>query len=202
MVQSCIHCHQIGDAQREFYRQKTAAIPERVLFPYPHPKALGLIFDPQQSATLLNVDENSLAALAGFRPGDIIQTLNGQPLLSLADVQWVLHHIPADGGSVTAGVVGPNKARTVTLNLPAGWRKKDDIAWRVSSWELRRMGLGAMYLKPLSPGQRMELNMPERAMALLVEHVGQFAPHDIAKKAGVLKGDILISFNNRTDFQR
>ena len=47
------------------------------------------------------------------------------------------------------------------------------------------MGLGAMYLKPLSPGQRMELNMPERAMALLVEHVGQFAPHDIAKKAGV-----------------
>ena len=35
-----------------------------------------------------------------------------------------------------------------------------------------------------------------------MEHVGQFAPHDVAKKAGVLKDDVLISFNGRTDFTR
>src|SRR5688500_11014878 len=28
VVQSCIHCHQIGDAQREHYRAKSGAIPE------------------------------------------------------------------------------------------------------------------------------------------------------------------------------
>ena len=202
VVQSCIHCHQIGDAQRQFYREKEGALPERVLFPYPHPKAIGLILDPQECATVLQVDSGSLAELAGFRPGDILQTLNGQPLLSLADVQWVLQQVPATGGSVAAAVVGPNHSRNVTLNLPAGWRKRDDIAWRVSSWELRRMGLGAMFLKPLSPGQRAERNVPENSMALHVEHVGQFAPHDMAKKAGVLKDDILISFNGRTDFLR
>ena len=64
------------------------------------------------------------------------------------------------------------------------------------------MGLGAMLLKPLTAEQRAEQKLPEGSMALRVEHVGQFAPHDIAKKAGVLKDDVLISFNGRTDFMR
>jgi S1-C subfamily serine protease len=36
-------------------------------------------------------------------------------------------------------------------------------------------------------------------MALLVRHVGEYAPHDLAKRAGVLKGDLLIAFDARTD---
>src|SRR5436190_3819787 len=61
VVQSCIHCHQIGDANRQFQREKSGAIPEQVLFPYPHPKALGLILDPQERATVLRVEANALA---------------------------------------------------------------------------------------------------------------------------------------------
>ena len=41
VVQSCIHCHQIGDAQREFYWQQGKPIRRSVLFPYPHPKSSG-----------------------------------------------------------------------------------------------------------------------------------------------------------------
>jgi serine protease Do len=202
VVQSCIHCHQIGDAQRQYYREKDGALPERVLFPYPHPKAIGLILDPEQRATVLRVDAGSLAEKAGFKTGDEIQTLNSQPLLSMADVQWVLHHVPAGGGSVNALVVRGGKTSNLTLALPTGWHKLDDIAWRASSWELRRMGLGAMYLKSMSPEQRAEQKLPATGMALRAEHVGQYAPHDVAKKAGVLKNDVLISFNGRTDFGR
>jgi hypothetical protein len=202
VVQSCIHCHQIGDAQRQFYREKEGALPERVLFPYPHPKAIGLILDPEQRATVLRVDAGSLAEKAGFKPGDEIQSLNSQPLLSMADVQWVLHHVPAAGGSVNAVVSRGGESSDVTLALPTGWRKLDDIAWRASSWELRRMGLGALYLKSMSPEQRAEQKLPATGMALRAEHVGQYAPHDVAKKAGVLKDDVLISFNGRTDFSR
>jgi S1-C subfamily serine protease len=36
-------------------------------------------------------------------------------------------------------------------------------------------------------------------MALLVQHVGQYGPHAAAKKAGFKKGDILLSFDGRTD---
>ena len=102
VVQSCIHCHQIGDAERQFYRDENGAIPDKVLFPYPHPKALGLILDPKQRATVLRVEHDSVAARAGFEAGDEIQKLAGQPPLSIADVQWVLHQVPASGGTVPA----------------------------------------------------------------------------------------------------
>ena len=69
VVQSCIHCHQIGDAQRQHHRNQTGKIPDEVLFPYPHPKAIGLILDPQQRATVLRVEPGSLAAQAGLRGG-------------------------------------------------------------------------------------------------------------------------------------
>ena len=36
-------------------------------------------------------------------------------------------------------------------------------------------------------------------MALRVRHVGQFGDHALAKKAGLLQGDILIAFDGRTD---
>jgi hypothetical protein len=202
VVQSCIHCHQIGDAQRQYYRDKDGALPERVLFPYPHPKAIGLILDPEQRATVLRVDAGSLAEKAGFKAGDEIQSLNSQPLLSMADVQWVMHHVPAGGGSVNAVVSRGGQTNSIALTLPAGWRKLDDIAWRASSWQLRRMGFGAMYLKSMSPEERIEKKLPATGMALRAEHVGQFPPHDVAKKAGVVKDDVLISFNGRTDFTR
>jgi hypothetical protein len=39
-------------------------------------------------------------------------------------------------------------------------------------------------------------------MALRIKHVGQYSPHDVAKQAGFLKGDILVSFDGRTDLLR
>jgi serine protease Do len=202
VVQSCIHCHQIGDAQRQQHREKSGALPEQVLFPYPHPKAIGLILDPKERATVLRVEESSPAAKAGFRAGDVIEKLSGQPLLSLADVQWVLHHVPADGGSVKATVLRGGKANDITLELSKGWRQRDDIAWRASSWELRRIGMGGLFLKNVSPELRAERKLPAEGLALRVEHVGQYAPHDRAKQAGFVKDDVLVSFNGRTDLAR
>jgi S1-C subfamily serine protease len=172
------------------------------LFPYPHPKAIGLILDPKERATVLRVEPQSLAAKAGFQAGDEIQSLKGQPLLSIADVQWALHNTPAGGGHVKAEVRRGSAIESVTLALPAGWRQADDISWRASSWELRRMGLGAMRLKNLTTDEAAEVKLPPGQMALKVEHVGQYAPHDIAKKAGVQKGDVLLSFDGRSDFAR
>ena len=87
VAKSCIHCHQIGDAVRDFYRAKGEAIPAAVLNPYPHPKSLGLLLDPNHRATLKAVEPETIAAKAGFRPGDAIVSLQGQPLLSMADLQ-------------------------------------------------------------------------------------------------------------------
>ncbi len=123
VVKSCIHCHQIGDAQREVYRTAGQPIPERLLFPYPHPKVLGLILDPTQAAVVREVVASSPADTSGFRVGDELLALAGQPLLSIADVQWVLHHA-GDAQSLEAQVRRGDRTLDLTLVLPAGWRRR------------------------------------------------------------------------------
>ncbi len=202
VVQSCIHCHQIGDAVRQLYRDRRQPIPERVLFPYPHPKSLGLILDPRQRATVLRVEDGSPAAAAGFRAGDDILTLDRQPLLSLADVQWVLHQTPPEGGELRAEVRRGGRSEMVMLTLPAGWRRRDDFSWRTSTWGLRRMAAGGLLLEVVPPGDREKLKLPEGGMALRAQHVGEYGPHAAAKKAGFRKGDVLVAFDGRTDLKR
>lgn len=202
VVQSCIHCHQIGDAVKQHARNQGGKLPDQILFPYPHPKALGLILNPRERAIVTRVEADSLADKAGFRAGDEIQKLSGQTPLSIADVQWVLHHTPAAGGAVAATVLRGGKSLDLELKLPEGWKQLDDIAWRASSWELRRMGLGGLFLKKMPVEMRESLKLPSDKFVLRAQHVGQYAPHNAAKEAGFKVGDILVSFDGKSDFAR
>ena len=202
VVQSCIHCHQIGDAQKNLYRLRKEAIPDKVLFPYPHPKAIGLILDPKERATVLAVEKGSPAEAAGFQKGDAIQKLDNQPLLSIADVQWVLHHTPSDGATLKADVKRGESVIPITLKLDKGWRDRDDLSWRSSTWGLRRMALGGMVLEPLTVDERTKAGIPEREMVVRVKRVGQYGPHATAKNAGFREGDVIVTFDGRTDLFR
>jgi hypothetical protein len=202
VVPSCIHCHQIGDAQRQLYRDRKEPIPEQVLFPYPHPKSLGLILDPKERAAVLRVEKDSPAEQAGLRKGDAILRLGGQPLLSIADVQWVLHQTSPQGAALKAEVRRGGRTTELTLTLPNGWRQRGDISWRVSTWGLRRMAAGGMVLEELPAADRKKVGLPEAALALRVKHIGQFGPHAAAKNAGFRQGDIVVSFDERTDLRR
>ena len=202
VVKSCIHCHQIGDAQRQLYREKGQPIPESILFPYPHPKSLGLILDPEQRSTVKTVAAGSLAEHAGFRPGDEIVSLAGQPLVSIADVQWVLQRTPAEGGTLEAEVRTGDARRTLQWTLPKGWRRAGDLSWRASAWGLRRMTTGGMRLIAADEAIRKELKIAPEEMALEVEYMGQYGEHAAAKRAGFLVDDVLISVDGQTDLRR
>ncbi len=199
---SCIHCHQIGEAVHAMALGRDHQLAEKLLFRYPHPKITGLIFDPKEMATIREVVADSPADKAGFQPGDQLTTLAGQPLLSIADVQWVLHHAAADGTELPAEVTRGTQKRSLNMNLPAGWRRKDNLSWRASTWELRRRTLGGMYLVELPEARRQQLGLPSESMALLAQHVGQYSPHDLAKKAGIRNGDVLIGYDGRDDLPR
>ncbi len=204
IVPSCIHCHQIGDAERAEHLGK-GRLPEALLFPHPHPKALGLVLDPTRRAVVKRVEAGSVAAKAGFQPGDELLSLDGQPLLSIADVQWVLHHVPAQGGRLEAEVLRLGRPAKVRLTLAQGWRRADDIGWRVSTWQLRRQALGGLKLDPLPAADPALQDVPagrRKTAYLRVAHVGQYAPHDRAKRAGVQKGDVLLTFDGQTDLAR
>jgi serine protease Do len=201
VVPTCIHCHQVGDAIKSYYRAKKAPMPDQVLFPYPHPKSQGLILDPKDKATVKEVRPGTPAEKAGFKAGDQIQSLDGQSLLSLADVQWVLHRASGNGAKIKAEVLRSGKPIDLTLTLEKAWREADDLTWRSSSWGLRRMATAGMRLENIDGPA--PAGVPRDGMALLVKHVGMFGgPHGAAKAAGVEIGDTLISFDGRTELLR
>jgi serine protease Do len=192
VVASCIHCHQIRDSERLLYRQRGKSIPDRVLFPYPLPDTLGLRMNPDERATVLDVKPDSIAARAGLQAGDRIESLEGQPLLSTADLQWVLHQA-GDEGKLRAQVHRSDKVIPISIDLPSTWRRESDISFRVSTWELRRMGSGGMLLVDLDAQGRKEHGLSDGALALYVKHVGEYGAHATAKRAGFQKGDVLVA---------
>jgi hypothetical protein len=202
VVPSCIHCHQIGDAQRDRVRSRQGLLDPMTLFPYPHPKSLGLILDPDERARVKAVEPGSLAEQAGFQAGDQIERLGGQPLLSIADVQWVLHGVPPGGGALLAEVRRGDTTQPLTWRLPAGWRAASDLSWRASSWGLRRMGTGGLLLETLPDPDRARLRIAPGKMALRVKHVGEYGLHAAAKHAGFHAGDVITRFDGRDDLVR
>jgi hypothetical protein len=193
VAKSCVHCHQIRDAERLVYRETIGTIPDEVLYPYPDPGVLGLAMDPREKATVLSVAQGSAAEEAGLRVGDEIDSLEGQPLLSIADLQWVFHNARSTAHLV-AQVRRAGKPTTITINLKEGWRR-GDISWRTTTWDLRRMALGGMRLDALTEPERGQLGAPEAGMALRVRHVGQFGDHARAKQAGIEQADIIVGFD-------
>ncbi|MCA9128341.1 MAG: PDZ domain-containing protein [Planctomycetales bacterium] len=200
VVKSCIHCHQIGDARRDFYWSQSKPIPEQLLFPYPHPKSIGLILNPTERALLKSVVKDSLAEEAGIQAGDRILTMNQQPILSMADVQWVLHQQDAAGSKVALRIQRGDELMDVDLQLPAGWRRADDTSWRVASWGMRGIATGGMRLVALTDEERRQIGIAD-GMALKVLSVGRFGKHAAAKNAGFLEGDVIVKFDGQNDLE-
>ncbi len=50
--------------------------------------------------------------------------------------------------------------------------------------------------------RRQERNIAADGMALIVRHVGQYSPPDVAKRAGFLNDDVLVAFDGQTDLER
>ena len=184
----------LGEAARKDARN-TNTMTDTTIYPWPMPNIVGLVFDPQEKATLKSVTPGSPAASGGFQTGDEILRLEGQPILSIADVQWVLHQ--ATQPTTLQAIVRRNKREhPTTLSLSKGWRHESDISWRTTSWDLRRIATGGLLLKPLTPTQRRLAKLQENQMGLRVEHVGQYGAHAVAKKAGFKQNDIIISFDS------
>jgi hypothetical protein len=198
VVASCIHCHQIRDAERQSYRDRREMIPEHVLFPYPLPDVLGLRMDPDERATIAKVQDESIAARAGLRPADRIETLDGQPLLSTADLQWILQHAGGQA-SLPARIRRGDERLNIRLELPQGWRRESDISFRATTWELRRMASGGLLLNDLEDDERKKRGIAADKLALFVKHVGEYGAHAAAKRAGFQKGDIIVAVDGKRE---
>ncbi len=195
VVPSCVHCHQVGDAIRSYHRGKGEPVPAELVYPWPAAETIGLTLAPDAAARVEAVTVGSAAAAAGLRAGDEIISLSGQPLISLADVSWVLHRAP-ESGALTAVVKRAGTGKNFLLSsipLAAGWRSQSDIARRVGTWQMRGMATGGLQLLDLADDERAGRNLTKDSLALFVKHVGQYGKHAAAKNAGFQKDDVIVA---------
>ena len=190
---NCIHCHNVHDAENN-QLQLSGKWSKEMLWRYPLPDNIGLEIDPKDGLKISKVIPNSPAAKAGLMAGQSISYINNQLVLSIADIQWVLHNLP--NAAATINVYTWNSNRNYTLTTRAGW-KKTDVSWRGSMWDLRpRL---RVYMPKAKPQELKKLNLPEGQHALRVQWININSPEGrAAKKAGLREGDFIVALGGKS----
>jgi hypothetical protein len=106
----------------------------------------------------------------------------------------VLHNAKAPT-ELTAVVDRDGKQQELSIALAKDWRLANDVSWRPTSWELRRMATGGLWLEALPAEDQAKLEIDRDQLALRVRHVGQYGEHAAAMHAGFQKGDVIVEFN-------
>jgi len=191
---NCIHCHNIHDAEnRQFSLKKPSSLDH--LWRYPLPENVGLKIDRDDGTVVQKVIPGTSAEKAGLKAGDKILLMNGQAILSIADMQWVLHHLRKDNGSIEVGFSRNGAKQKKKLQLKPGWRKTD-ISWRGSMWGLDpKLGFWAV---PIEERERVKHQIEEDHKAYKIKWIntGVAAGREV-KRAGLRHGDIWVGLNGK-----
>ena len=192
---NCIHCHNIHDAQN-FHAQANGTFKRDDLWRYPLPDNIGLVMDPRDGVRIREVTPGSPAEQAGLKADDAVTHLAGQPITSIADMQWVLDDIPNRDATVeirtrrsSAGDSDPD-ARSVRVTLREGW-KESDFSWRGSMYSISpRLRVWAPAVNDV---QRRKLGLTDGQPALEVRWINREQPGGrAAYDSGLREGDILV----------
>jgi hypothetical protein len=189
--QNCIHCHMVREyALRAKWQAGKLSLAD--LQVYPLPDNVGMQVDIDDGLLIKSVKRGSPAAEAGLAAGDHLLSLGGQSLISLADIQWVLHTSPTEA-EIKATLRRDGQTLEKTIVVSGDW-KQSDIAWRASSWYGLRQGLK---LEPLPAAEKSSRGLSNEAMALAIKGLfGQGGQK--LQKAGLKVGDVLIAVDGKS----
>ncbi len=189
---NCIHCHNIHDAENNQLKL-TGKWSNDALWRYPLPDNIGLIIDPKDGLKISKVIDASPAAKAGLKAGQSIGYINDQLILSIADIQWVLHNLPK--GPTRIKVRTWTEKRERILNMDAGWRKTD-VSWRGSMGSVGPF-LG-VWAPTATPQELKKLNLPDGRNALKVKWINKGTSGGRAVfKAGLREGDYILALEGK-----
>ncbi len=184
----CIHCHQVYEFRRH-EAQAAGTFRREDLWRYPLPENVGLILDNDQGNKVRAVTTDSLAAAAGLRADDVLQTVNGATVASFADVQYALHRAPGKG-ELPLTWQRAGAALSAQLKLTESWRKTN-WTWRPSMLDI----LPSLPVsgEDLSAQEKKALGLPEKRLAFRQDQrVGTDA-----KRTGVQAGDVIIGIDDQ-----
>jgi hypothetical protein len=187
----CIECHQVrGNVLRHKWQDKRLTAAD--IWPYPLPENIGLKMDADDGLRVQAVASESPAERAGILAGDQLVNLDGQHLISQADIQWVLHRAPEETKLVAALRRGGKEMRK-TIALSGSW-KESDLSWRASTWPGLRYWLHSV---PLSAAEKKQADLAADRLALVVKDM--VAERTAGpRKAGLRVGDVIIAVDGKT----
>ncbi|QEG22751.1 zinc metallopeptidase RseP [Mariniblastus fucicola] len=181
---SCIHCHDVKNSALR-HLHDTGKLKKSMVFTYPSPSLFGLNLDPDTQNVVASVEENSPAQKAGIRRGDVVNTSEGQRILTFADFTRVLEFAPAEG-SLNLTISRGEKLQDVKIELPEGWKISNDPSWRPSVGVVGSGG--GFWGKAANAQQRKKAGLGPDALAIRVTFI--WAKH--AKEAGIKMNDLVV----------
>lgn len=191
--EGCFHCHDVQEMLHEV-EIGAGGVPAEV-YKYPFPENIGLAVDAAAGTRIERVLPDSPASSAGIRPGDEIVSMNGQATLTLADIQFVLHHLPREAKlevSLRRGDGDARRVESAALRLSGPWRA-NDFTWRTS---LKSFPPDAgLHVRTLEEGEKEALGIARDRVAL--EVAGLFGP--AVKRSGLEEGDVIVGYDGKTD---
>jgi len=188
---NCIHCHNIHDAEHQ-HALNTGTYSTEMLWKYPLPDNIGLKIDRTSGIRIKQVIADSAAAGAKIQQDEDIVHMNGQRITSIADMQWVLHHLPNTDTKVE---VETSVTGNHTVLLKAGW-KRSDFSWRGSMWNTPPRF--EVWAPVLNADTQAKLGIPATDTALEVRWInreglgGQRAFND-----GLREKDVIVALNGK-----
>jgi serine protease Do len=185
---ACIHCHQVYDFRRQNLEMKGSWRRENV-WVYPLPENIGLTMQIDQGNRVETVRVDSPGHRAGLRPGDVLLSLNGCTVASIADIEYALNRAPANG-RIRVDWQRDARPLSADITLPEGWRITD-VSWRPS---LRGVGpFPSIHGEDLSAEEKRSLGLSEKRLAF---RQGNFLS-EAARQAGIHQNDIILGVDNR-----
>jgi len=151
--------------------------------------AEGLRLDRPGGVVISDVYQGGPADRAGIGPGDVIVTVNDQPVNDLQSLRYRVA-TGALGESLNVGVV--HNGRMVTRALPL-----EPPPESPPRNELRLLGhhpLGGAFVASLSPALAEELDMPDSWSGVVITRVQRGTPAD---RVGFRPRDIILSLNGQ-----
>jgi hypothetical protein len=190
--QQCIHCHMVKEFALRA-RWEDGRLSRDDLFLFPMPQQIGLEIDDRDGRVVKRVIEDSPAATSGIKAGDEVLSVGGQPIVSVADMQWALNSAPDEVELPITLRRGDRRIET-KVTLSGDW-KKSDIAWRASSWYGLRQGVK---FEALSEADKKQRGIDADGLALVVKGLyGEGGPK--VQAAGLQMNDLIVAVDDKTD---
>ena len=192
---NCIHCHNIHDAEYEHLLSNGKLTPQ-YLWRYPLPDNVGIIIDHRDGQLVKQVLPGSPAAVSGLRPGHRIVRVNGQPIISIADIQWVLHNLPDRRARISILANSPKGLTNHEFVTTSPSWKRTDPSWRGSMWNVRpRM---RVWMPDATAQETKRLKLPPGQKALKVKWINhKTSEGNAVLKAGLREGDFIVAIEGK-----